>query len=147
MQVHFDDLAGLAGRELGTSDWLEIDQARIDTFADATGDHQWIHVDVERAAASIGGTIAHGLLTLSLIPHLSSTILQVDGASHGVNYGFNRVRFTNIVPAGSKIRARLKMLSVDEKSGGKRLTREVTIEVDGQEQPAVIAEWIVIVYK
>ena len=147
MQVHFDELTGLAGRELGVSDWLEIDQARIDTFAEASGDHQWIHVDVERATASIGGTIAHGLLTLSLIPHLSSTVLQVDGASHGVNYGFNKVRFTNIGPVGSKIRARLKMLSVDDKSGGKRLTREVTVEIEDQEQPALIAEWIVIVYK
>lgn len=146
MQVHYDELAGLVGSELGVSDWLEIDQARVDAFAEATEDRQWLHVDVERAA-SIGGTIAHGLLTLSLMPYLSASVLEVEGASHGVNYGFNRVRFINIVPVGSKIRARLKMLTVDDKSGGKRLTREVTIEIDGQEQPAVIAEWIVIVYK
>ena len=108
----FETIGSLAGQEIGVSDWIEIDQDRINKFADATGDHQWIHVDVERAKTEMPGgkTIAHGYLTLSLIPFLTGGMLRIDGVTRGINYGSNKVRFTNMVPVGSKIRARQKLL-------------------------------------
>src|SRR5712692_4611514 len=107
------DLLGLVGRELGPSEWITVDQAMIDKFADATGDHQWIHEDVERAKREMPGgkTIAHGYLTLSLVPRLASTLVKVSQVSRGLNYGSNKVRFTNAVPAGSRIRLRQRILS------------------------------------
>jgi len=104
-KVHYNDVASLAGQEIGVSDWVEIDQARINLFADATGDHQWIHVNEEMAKQFLGSTIAHGYLTLSLIPFLGSQIMSMEGVSRGINYGSDKVRFTNMVRVGSKVRA------------------------------------------
>jgi len=142
----FDTIKDFVGQEIGVSDWIEIDQDRVNQFADATGDHQWIHVDVERAKKELGSPIAHGYLTLSLIPYLTSGMLSVEGVSRGINYGSNKVRFTNIVPVGSKVRARQKLTNVEEKAGGLQLTNEVTVEIDGQDRPACVAETISIIY-
>ena len=145
----FESLPSLAGQEIGVSDWLEITQARINQFADATGDHQWIHIDVERASKEMPGgkTIAHGYLTLSLIPGLTGGMLRVEGVTRGINYGSNKVRFTNMVPVGSKVRARQKLLSAEPRGGGLQMTNEVTIEIEGQERPACVAETISMIYK
>ncbi len=145
----FETVAALAGQEIGVSDWVEITQDRINAFADATGDHQWIHVDVARAAKEMPGgkTVAHGYLTLSLIPWLTGGMLRVDGVTRGINYGSDKVRFTNMVPVGSKVRARQKLVSAEPKAGGMQLRNEVTIEIDGQQRPACIAETISLIYK
>jgi len=145
----FENLASLAGQEIGVSEWLVIDQARINKFADATGDHQWIHVDVERAGKEMPGgkTIAHGYLTLSLIPGLTGGMLRVEGVTRGINYGSNKVRFTNMVPVGSRVRARQKLVAVEPRSGGMQLTNEVTIEIEGQQRPACVAETISLIYR
>jgi acyl dehydratase len=147
--VAFDELPTLAGQETGVSDWVEITQDRINKFADATGDHQWIHIDVERAKKEMPGgkTIAHGYLTLSLIPFLTGSFLRVEGVTRGINYGSDKVRFTNMVPVGSKVRARAKLLSAEVKSGGMQMRTEVTIEIEGQDRPACIAETISLVFK
>ena len=147
--VTFEELPSLAGQELGVSDWVTIDQDRINKFADATGDRQWIHLDVERAKKEMPGgkTIAHGYLTLSLIPWLAGGFLKVEGVTRGINYGSNKVRFTNMVPVDSRVRARSKLLSVEPRGGGMQLTSEVTIEIDGEKHPACIAETIGIVFK
>ena len=147
--VSFEELPKLAGQDMGTSDWVTIDQDRINKFADATGDHQWIHVDVERAKKELPGgkTIAHGYLTLSLIPMLGAEILRVTGVSRGINYGSNKVRFTNMVPVGSRVRARQKLLAAEPKAGGLQMTNEITIEIEGQDRPACVAETISLVYK
>ena len=144
----FDSLPGLAGSEIGVSDWLTIDQARIDLFAQATGDRQWIHVDTERAKRELpdGKTIAHGYLTLSLIPLLIADLLRIEGLTRGINYGSDKVRFTNMVPEGSRVRARQKLLSVAARGGGLQLVNEITIEIEGQKRPACVAETIAIVY-
>src|SRR5215510_3675589 len=137
------DLKQHVGTELGPSDWFTVDQAMIDKFADATGDHQWIHVDVERAKREMPGgkTIAHGYLTLSLVPRLAQGLVKVTQVSRGVNYGSNKVRFTNTVPAGSRIRLHQKLLKVEPVEGnGVRVTSEVKVEVEGQERPALVAE-------
>src|SRR6476659_9832893 len=127
------ELPSLKGQELGTSDWIEITQERVNTFADATGDHQWIHIDVERAKAEspFGGPIAHGYLTLSLIIPMYSEVLTVTDAKMGVNYGLNKVRFPAPVPVGSKVRAGVRIQSVDEIPGGLQLVNEVIIEIEG----------------
>lgn len=138
----YDDLPTLAGRDLGHSDWLIVDQARIDRFADATDDHQWIHVDCERAAEERGHTIAHGYLTLSLLPRLGAEILEVEGISQAFNCGSNRMRFAAPVPAGSRIRARQRVLSVTPRAGGLQMTSEFIIEREGEEKPACIVEQI-----
>jgi acyl dehydratase len=147
--VSFEDLPKLVGQDMGTSEWVTIDQDRINKFADATGDHQWIHVDVEKAKKEMPGgkTIAHGYLTLSLVPMLGAQILRVTGVSRGINYGSNKIRFTNMVPVGSRVRARQKLLQVEPKAGGLQMTNEMTIEIEGQERPACIAETISLVYK
>src|SRR3984957_11931490 len=147
--VSFDELPKLAGQDMGTSDWVLIDQDRINKFADATGDHQWIHIDVERAKTEMPGgkTIAHGYLTLSLIPMLGAQIMRITGVSRGINYGSNKVRFTNMVQVGSRVRGRQKTLSVEPKGGGVQMTNEMTIEIEGQNRPACIAETIGLVYK
>jgi acyl dehydratase len=138
------DLAQYVGKEIGVSDWFTVDQQIIDKFADATGDHQWIHVDVERAKREMPGgkTIAHGYLTLSLVPRLAQTIYRVKKRSRGLNYGSNRIRFTGQVPAGSRIRLRQKIKAVDPVEGGVRITSESTVEVEGSERPALVAETI-----
>ncbi len=147
--VSFDELPKLVGQEMGVSNWVAIDQDRINKFADATGDHQWIHVDVERAKKELPGgkTIAHGYLTLSLIPMLGAEILRVTGVSRGINYGSNKVRFTNMVPVGSRVRARQKLLAAEPKAGGLQMTNEITIEIEGQDRPACVAETISLIYK
>ncbi|NBC21117.1 MAG: MaoC family dehydratase [Alphaproteobacteria bacterium] len=144
--IHFNDLESLAGEEIGASDWHLIDQDRVNLFADATGDHQWIHVDVERATRELGSPIAHGYLTLSILPMLSPEVLRVDGVTRGINYGANKVRFTNMVPVGSKVRLKQKCLSVQEKAGGKQMISESTVEIEGQERPALVAETITVLY-
>ena len=146
--VSFDGLAALAGTEIGVSDWLLIDQGRIDKFADATGDHQWIHVDAARAAAEMpdGKTIAHGFLTLSLIPALTDGLLRVSDVTRVINYGSDKVRFTAMVPVGSRVRARQKLLSVEPKAGGLQLVNEVTIELEGAKRPACVAQTLVLIY-
>ena len=145
-KVHYNDIQSLVGQEIGASEWVLIDQDRVNKFADATGDHQWIHVDVEKAKQFMGGTIAHGYLTLSLIPWLGSQIMSIEGVSRGINYGSNKVRFTNMVPVGSKVRAKQKLLGVEPKGGGLQLTNEITIEIEGKDRPACIAETISLVY-
>ncbi len=140
--VKVDQLAGLVGQELGVSDWITVDQALIDRFADVTADHQWIHVDVERATKEIGGTIAHGFLTVSLMPRMMESIIRIEGYKRSINYGSNRLRFTGTVPSGARVRLRAKLISVEPKQDGLLLQRDSTIEVEGQERPALVAEWL-----
>ena len=142
---HLADLAALAGQDIGTSDWLLIDQARINLFAEATGDHQWIHVDPEKAAAGpFGGPIAHGFLTLSLIPKFFESTFEIVGSRMGVNYGLNKVRFTSPVPVGSRLRARMKLLASQPiDNDGVQMTWEVTVEREGSAKPACVAESLV----
>lgn len=145
-KIAYADLESLAGQEVGVSDWHMIDQDRVNKFADATGDHQWIHVDVEKATKMIGGPIAHGFLTLSLLPMLGAEVLRVEGVTRGINYGSDKVRFTNMVPVGSKVRLRQKCLSVEAKSGGKQMKMEATVEIEGKDRPALVAESITVLY-
>ncbi|HVN50955.1 MAG TPA: MaoC family dehydratase [Acidimicrobiales bacterium] len=136
-----DDMKAAVGRHLGTSDWLEITQSRIDQFADATGDHQWIHVDPERAAAGpFGTTIAHGYLTLSLSNALLPEIVEVQGVSMGVNYGVGKVRFPAPVPVGSRIRASAELVAADDVPGGVQTTVLITVELEGSDKPACVIE-------
>jgi acyl dehydratase len=144
--VEVKDLDGLVGQEVGVSNWLEITQSRVNEFADATGDHQWIHVDVERATREIGGPIAHGYLTLSLIPHLSAGLLPVKGVTRGINYGSDKVRFTSMVRVGKRIRLRQRLLGVEPKSGGVQLKSQCTIEIEGEERPACVAETLSLLF-
>jgi acyl dehydratase len=144
--VEIADLPGLVGQEVGVSDWLQITQERVNQFADATGDHQWIHVDVERATREIGGPIAHGYLTLSLIPFLSAGMLPVKGVTRGINYGSDKVRFTSMVRVGKRVRPRQKLIGVEPKSGGTQIKNQCTIEIEGEERPACVAETISVVY-
>src|SRR5262245_25191180 len=140
---NMDELRRRIGQEIAVSDWMAMTQDRIDRFADATDDHQWIHVDEARAAGSpFGGTIAHGFLTLSLIPHLASETLAFPPARMSVNYGLNRVRFTAPVRAGKRVRARFELLALDDIPGGTQLTWKVTIEVEGSAKPACVAETV-----
>jgi acyl dehydratase len=136
-----EEVKAQVGQELGVGDWVEVTQEKINQFAEATGDHQWIHVDVERAKGGpFGGPIAHGYLTLSLIPSLGGGGLGVDGVKMGVNYGLDRVRFVSPVPAGSRVRARRKLVEVKEGEGFVQLKVEVTVEVEGNNKPACVAE-------
>ncbi|MER7183886.1 MaoC family dehydratase [Streptomyces hyaluromycini] len=136
-----DELKKLAGSDLGTSDWIEVTQDRIDTFADATGDHQWIHVDPERAAAGpFGAPIAHGYLTLSLFIPLFTELLDVQGVTTKVNYGLNKVRFPAPVKAGSRIRLAGRLAEVEEVPGGVQIVVDGTIEIDGGTKPAAVLQ-------
>lgn len=136
-------LKRVVGTELGVSPWFAIGQEQIDAFADVTGDHQWIHVDTERAAASrFRATVAHGLLTLSLIPHLSRQAYTITGVDMTVNYGFNRVRFPNAVSPGARVRDRATLLTVTPTSAGVQVLIEHSIEVEGEAKPACVAETI-----
>lgn len=138
-----DELKSLKGEHLGYSDYVEITQERVNTFADATGDHQWIHVDPERAKAGpFGAPIAHGYLTLSLGPMLSPQVFGVSGISMGVNYGCAKVRFPSPVPVGSKLRLGVKLLDVEDVAGGAQVTQEFTFEVEGAAKPSCVAEVI-----
>lgn len=145
--ANLDELKSLAGEVLGSSPWHEITQERIDQFAEATGDNQWIHVDPEKAKEGpFGSTIAHGFLTLSLIPMLNWEIYKVEGVRMGVNYGLNKVRFTAPVPVGSKVRATTQLQEVNDIDGGVQVLAEVTVEVEGGEKPACIAETVSLLY-
>lgn len=137
------DLQPLVGQVIGESDWVTIDQQRINLFADATGDHQWIHIDPEKAAKGPFGTpIAHGFLTLSLIPDLSAKAMRVNDTRMGVNYGLNRVRFPAPVPVNSRVRAVIKLVSYEPIEGGAQVTTEVTIEREGSSKPVCVAETV-----
>jgi acyl dehydratase len=140
-----EGLQALLGNKIGPSEWREVTQEDINTFADLSGDHQWIHVDVERAAAGpFGGTIAHGYLTLSLIPHLGSQVFSLETRGAKLNYGVNKVRFPSPVPVGSRIRSRVVMGEVTDVPVGKQLTLKHTVEIEGQDKPACVAETVVL---
>ena len=142
------DMKSRVGQVMGVSEWVLIDQPMINAFADATGDHQWIHVDVERAKRDMPGgkTIAHGFLTLSLLPRLWDSILRVRTTSRSINYGANKVRFTAPVPVGSRVRLRQALKQVDDVPGGIRMTFDSTIELEGSEKPALVAETLVMMF-
>jgi acyl dehydratase len=141
--AHLQDLAATVGEPLADSDWVSVDQGRIDAFAAATGDEQWIHVDPKRAAAGpFGGTIAHGFLTLSLLPVLRASAFAIDDVRMSVNYGLNRVRFPAPVPAGSRLRARFRLLAFEPLADGAQLIVEGTIEREGGGKPVCIAEMV-----
>jgi acyl dehydratase len=144
--VAIGDLPKLIGTEVGVSDWLEVTQERVNLFADATGDHQWIHVDVERATREIGGPIAHGYLTLSLIPHLSAGMMPVSGVTRGINYGSDKVRFVTMVRVGKRVRLRQTLIGAEAKAGGMQVKQLCTIEIEGEERPACVAETLTVLY-
>ena len=148
--VNLDQLRSLVGREAGTSEWHTIDQRMIDAFANVTGDHQWIHTDPQRAKTEsrFGRTIAHGFLTLSLLSRLSHDSIQVSGDfGMRINYGLNKVRFPAPVPEGSRIRARFTVQSVEDIEGGHQVVWLVTVEVEGSQKPALVAEWVIRYYR
>ena len=139
--ISFDELTSRIGTHLGYSDYREVTQDQVNRFADATGDHQWIHIDVERAKAGPFGTpIAHGYLTLSLAPALLAEILQVSGVQMGVNYGANKIRFTAPVPVGAKVRAGVELKAVESIAGGAQITLQTTFECEGSTKPSCVAE-------
>jgi acyl dehydratase len=145
-----EELKSLVGQEAGVSDWLTVTQELINAFAETSGDHQWIHVDVERARAEspYGTTIAHGFLTLSLLSQLHAQAVQIQaGFSRAINYGLNRVRFPAPVPAGSRIRSHSTLQALEEIDGGWQLTWAVTVEVEGLPKPALVAEWLGRLYR
>ena len=144
--VELKDLAGLVGTEVGVSDWLQITQDRVNQFAEATGDHQWIHVDVERATREIGGPIAHGYLTLSLIPFLSAGMMPVKGVTRGINYGSDKVRFVSMVRVGKRVRLRQQLIGAEPKAGGVQIKNLCTIEIEGEDRPACVAETLTVLY-
>jgi acyl dehydratase len=146
--VDFDTLLTMSGAELGATDWLEITQDRVNLFAEATNDHQWIHVDAERAKdGPFGAPIAHGFLTLSLIIPFWGELFDVDGVTTKVNYGLDKVRFTSPVKVGSKVRMAGRIAEVTEVKGGAQIKVSATIEIEGQERPAVVAEFLARFYK
>jgi acyl dehydratase len=146
----FDEVKAAVGSEVGVSDWVEVGQDRIDQFAAATGDDQWIHVDVARARRELpyGNTIAHGLLTLSLVPLFFRSVLRIDGLKNSLNYGSNRIRYLAPVPAGSRLRGRISIAEAkDAPPAGLRVKYSTTVEIDGGERPACIAETIAVHYR
>jgi acyl dehydratase len=139
-----DEFAAAKGSQFGPTEWLTISQERVNLFADATDDHQWIHVDPERAAVGpFGGTIAHGLLTLSLLPHFSQQLYRVANIALGVNYGYNKVRFITPVKVGANVRARGELTSVNQLDGAVQATTTITVEIEGSDKPAAVVESIV----
>ena len=148
IEVDVRTLGDRVGQEIAVSDWLAVTQARINQFADATGDHQWIHVDPVRAASELPSktTIAHGFLTLSLLSTLIRESITFTGLRMAINYGLNRVRFVSPVPAGSRIRALITLQSIDAVTGGFQVTWQVTVEREGGDKPACVADWIVRYY-
>jgi len=142
-----DELRDAEGEELGTSDWHEVSQKDIDAFADVTGDHQWIHVDAERAKDTpFGGTIAHGYYSLSLLPMLAEQVVKFEGFAFGLNYGLDRVRFPSHMPVGGRIRATFKLTNVKDIPGGAQTTLEATLEREGGEKPVCVAQTLARVY-
>ena len=145
--IGLDELKNAAGETLGTSDWHEVTQSDVDAFADVTGDHQWIHVDPERAKDTpFGGTIAHGYYTLALAPRFSEQIFKLEGFAFGLNYGLDRVRFPAPLPVGSKVRMVAKVADVEDIPGGAQLRLELTFERDGGDKPVCVAESLARVY-
>ena len=145
--VDMSDMATAVGTELGPSPWLTVEQSRIDAFAEATGDHQWIHVDIERAASGpFGRTIAHGYLTLAMVPQLLAEILVVTGRSSGVNYGMEKVRFINPVREGARIRMSGRIAGASPRSGGMQYRLELVIELEGSEKPAMAGDFLVLAF-
>jgi acyl dehydratase len=141
----FEELGEAVGQELGASDWLEITQDRVDAFADATGDHQWIHVDAERAKdGPFGGTIAHGYLTLSLVPFLGSQVFGLETPGAKLNYGVNKVRFPNPLRVGKRIRSHVSVVAVDDIPSGKQMLLKHVVEIEGEDKPACVAETVVL---
>jgi acyl dehydratase len=141
---NLDELVAAQGAQLGPTEWIEITQERVNVFADATDDHQWIHVDPERAAEGpFGGAIAHGLLTLALVPHFSHLLYKVESISLAVNYGYDKVRFINPVKVGARIRARGELINVAELGGAAQATMRVTVEIEGADKPAAVVEQII----
>jgi acyl dehydratase len=139
-----DEFVAAQGAELGPTDWLEVTQDRVNLFADATDDHQWIHIDPERAAnGPFGGTIAHGLLTLSLLPHFTQQMYTVDNIAMAINYGYNKVRFITPVKVGANVRARGELTSVNRLEGAVQATTTITVEIEGSGKPAAVVESIV----
>ncbi|MGW4101160.1 MaoC family dehydratase [Mycobacterium sp. NPDC004974] len=139
-----DEFVAAKGSELGPTEWMEITQDRVNLFADATDDHQWIHVDPDKAAGGpFGGTIAHGLLTLSLLPHFTHQLYRVDNIAMAINYGYNKVRFITPVRVGSKVRASATIADVAQLDGAVQATMTVTVEIEGSDKPAAVAESIV----
>jgi acyl dehydratase len=142
-----DELRAAAGEQLGVSGWMTIEQQRVNAFADATEDHQWIHIDPQRAAAGpFGTTIAHGFLTLSLLPHLIDQTYRVEGTTMVINYGLNKVRFPAPVPVGCSVRAEVALAEVTEVSGGLQLVVRATLQIDGNAKPGCVADWVTRVY-
>lgn len=142
-----EEIRGYVGKEMGVSEWHDVTQAKIDAFAEVTGDDQWIHIDPERAKDSpFGGTIAHGYYTLSLAPRFSYDMFKFEGFAFGVNYGLNRLRFPAPMPVGGRVRMRAKLLAVDDIPGGAQITTELTFERDGGEKPVCVAESLSRVY-
>jgi acyl dehydratase len=141
---NIDELAGRVGQQIVVSDWLEVTQDRINQFADATGDHQWIHVDVERARreSPFGATIAHGFLTMSLLSHFLNESLEFGKSKMGVNYGFNRLRFTAPVKAGSRLRARFMLKEFQRIEAGVQMVWDIVMECEGETKPVLVAEWL-----
>jgi len=139
-----EELKQLLGKEVAVTDWFTVSQERIDGFAGATEDHQWIHVDRKRAAeeSPYGTTVAHGFLTLSLLPHLMRQAVEIQDMRLGINYGLNRVRFTGPVPAGSRVRARFRLAAVEDIAQGVQTTWNVTVEREGEAKPVLVAEWL-----
>jgi acyl dehydratase len=142
-----DELRAAAGEQLGVSDWMTIEQQRVNAFADATEDYQWIHIDPQRAAAGpFGSTIAHGFLTLSLLPHLIDQTYRVESATMVINYGLNKVRFPTPVPVGSSVRAEVVLVEATEVTGGLQLVVRATLQIDGNAKPGCVADWVTRVY-
>ena len=145
----FDNLEEFIGQTLGVSDWVTIGQEQVNQFADCTGDHQWIHVDLDKAKASpLGGTIVHGYLVLSLLPMLTANLgIVPDGVTYALNYGADRIRFTSFVPVGSRLRNHVQLLEVTRKpNGGALLKTQNTMEIEGQEKPAMVAETLTMIF-
>ena len=147
--VDVNELENIKGQDLGHSDWMAIEQDRINQFADATGDHQWIHLDAEKAAKELPtkSTIAHGFLSLALIVPLAAQVWSITGAKMMINYGLNKVRFINMVPVGSRVRLGVKISEVNKlDNGGTQVISETTLEIDGQDKPAYVAESIMVAF-
>jgi len=145
-RIGLAEVSAWVGREIGVSDWLPVAQDRIDRFAEVTQDRQWIHVDVDRAQRDMGGPIAHGLLTLSLLPVLTASVMYIDGVSRSLNYGFDKVRFLSPVHAGARIRSRHLIKAVEPKAGGICVTQTCTVEIEGADKPALVCDWLGVFY-
>jgi acyl dehydratase len=146
LNIPVNSLPDFIGRDLGTSEWIPMTQERINEFARVTGDHYWMHVDVERATRELGGTIAHGLLIASLLPLMGEQIAVVSGHSGGYSYGFDRLRFTSPVKCGQRIRLRQTLTNVESQHGGLRVTIKCVVEIDGESRPALVADYLALYF-